>query len=267
MLTSVAFIAAMAFAPGQGGLALGNTRVTFGELGAARPDVKFLPGDIFFVAFDIDGIKVDETGRVKYSMGMNVVDKEGKEIFIQQPAEREDFLPLGGTKLPARAFVTIGLDQAPGIYSCKVTVVDLASKATQTLEQKFEVLKPAFGQVQVLTSADGKGEIPAPPLGVAGQSVFVHFAVVGFTRDPKSKQPDIDVEMAVMNKDGTPALPKPTNININTNVGEKDSGVPLRFLLPMNRVGDFTVELKATDKLSKATSRVSIPIKVLAAAN
>jgi hypothetical protein len=31
----------------------------------------------------------------------------------------------------------------------------------------------------------------------------------------------------------------------------------------LNRAGEFTVELKATDKVSKATSRVLIPIKVV----
>src|SRR5262245_34655986 len=112
MLTSVTLAAVMTLAPGQGaqgGLTLSGARVTFGELGAVRPDAKFLPGDIFFVAFDIDGIKVDETGRVKYSMGMEVVNKDNAPIFKQQPMEREDFLPLGGTKLPARAYITVGL--------------------------------------------------------------------------------------------------------------------------------------------------------------
>jgi hypothetical protein len=267
MLTSVALVAAMTFAPAQGGLTLSGARVTFGELGAVRTDTKFLPGDIFFVAFDIDGIKVDEMGRVKYSMGMEVVNKENAAIFKQQPMDREDFLPLGGTKLPARAFVTVGLDQAPGPYTCRVTVTDRSTKTSQTIEAKFEVLKKAFGLVQVYTSADGKGEVPAPTLGVAGQSVYVHFAAVGFARDEKTKQPNVEVEMAVTLKDGTPALAKPTSIVIDKDVGAEDSGIPLRFLLPMNRAGEFNVELKATDKISKATSKVVLPIKVLPAVN
>lgn len=267
MWTTVTLAATMAFAPAQGGLTLGNARITYGELGAVRQDVKFLPGDIFFVAFDIDGIKVDESGRVKYSMGMEVVNKDSAPIFKQPPQDREDFLPLGGTKLPARAFVTIGLDQAPGTYTCKVTVVDRATKASQTLEQKFDVVKSTFGLVQVYTSSDNKGEIPSPPVGVAGQSLYVHFALIGFTRDPKAKQPHVEVEMAVLMKDGAPALQKPTSIVIDKEVGEMDSGIPLRFLLPLNRAGDFTVELKASDKLNKATSTVRIPIKVLPSSN
>ncbi len=265
MFTSVALIAAMSLAPAQAGLTLSNPRLTFGELGAVRPDNKFLPGDIFFLAYDIEGIKVDETGRVKYSMAMNVVDADNKPIFKQDPIERTDFLPLGGTKLPARAYVTIGLEQAPGIYTCRVKVTDVATKAEKEIEQKFEVLKKTFGLVVVYTSADGKGEIPAPALGIAGQSIFVHFALVGFSRDPKSKQPNIEVEMVVLAKDNTPTLAKPSTITIDTGVPESENVVPLRFLLPMNRDGEFRVELKATDKVSKATSTVKIPIKVLPA--
>jgi hypothetical protein len=268
MWTSLALAAALSLSPGQGaGLTLSNARATFGELGNPRPDTKMLPGDIFFVAFDIEGIKVDEEGKVLYSMAMEVTDKNGKSIFKQQPVDRNDFLPLGGNKLPARAFVSVGLDQEPGTYTCKVTVTDRAAKTSKTLEQNFEVLPKAFGLVQVYTSADAKGEVPAPTLGVAGQSVWVHFAVVGFERDTKSakatKQPNVAVEMAVLNKDGTKTLPKPTATTIDGMVDEKDNGIPLRFLLPMNRAGDFIIELKATDALSKKTSRVTLPIKVL----
>lgn len=265
MITSMALVAALTFGPGQGGLTLSNPRVTYGELGAVRADNKFLPGDIFFLAYDIDGMKIDETGRVKYSMAMNVVDADNKPIFKQDAVERLEFLPLGGTKLPARAFVTIGLDQAPGIYTCRVTVTDLATKTSKDIEQKFEVLKKSFGLVVVYTSTDPKGEYAVPALGVAGQSVFVHFALVGFGRDTKSKQPNIDVEMIVYAKDNTPTLAKPSNITIDAMVPESENVVPLRFLLPMNRDGDFRVELKATDNVSKATSTVKIPIKVLPA--
>lgn len=257
----------MTFAPGQGGLTLSNPQVTYGELGPKRPDVKFLPGDVFFVGFDIDGVKINETGQAKYSMGMEVVDKDNKAIFIQKPIDHDDFLPLGGSKLPARAFVNIGPNQAPGIYTCRVTVVDLTTKLSKTLEQNLEVVKSAFGVVNVITSADLKGEIPAPAIGVPGQSVFVHFTIIGFTRDQKTKQPEVDVQMSVMNRDGTPTLPKPMATTINSNVDANDTFIPLRFQVPMNRTGEFTVELKATDKLSKATSRVSFPIKVLGGAN
>src|SRR5207248_3204970 len=210
MIPTLALAAALGLAPSQpaGALSLKNVRVTYGELGAPRGDDKLLPGDVYFIAFDIEGIKVDETGKVSYSMAMVVTDKNNKAIFNQDPANRDERIPLGGSRLPARAFIAIGLDQEPGTYTCKVTVTDRQTKASQTLTKTFEVLPKAFGLVGLFTSFDPKGEIPAPPAGVTGQNVFVQFAVVGFTRD-KAKKPDLTVEMRLLDESRKPTLPKP----------------------------------------------------------
>jgi hypothetical protein len=265
MWTSLALAASLSLTPAQASsLTLSNARATFGELGPARPDVKMLPGDIFFVSFDIEGIKVNDEGKVAYSMAMEVTDKNGKAIFKQQPVERNDFLPLGGTKLPARAFVSVGIDQEPGTCTCRVTVTDRAAKASQTIEKTFDVLPKAFGLVQVYAAYDPKGEIPASAGGAAGQSIWVHFAAVGFQRDTKTKQPNVNFELVVLNKDGTPTLPKPMTELVDRGVEPGDNGIPMRFPLPLNRVGDFTLELKATDTLAKKTSKVTLPIHVSA---
>jgi hypothetical protein len=273
MVQSLTLIAALAMTPAQaGGLNLINPRITYGELGSPRPDNKLLPGDIFFLSFDIEGIKVSETGRVKYGMAMEVTDATGKSIFKQMPVERDDFLPLGGTKLPARAFVSVGGEQPPGTYTCKVTVTDQADKAkpvSKSLEQKFEVLPKGFGIVMVYTAADPKGEIPAPLVGVAGQALFVHFAVVEFQRDPSTKQPNITIEMVVYDQSRQPTLPKPTVKQVpdeaDGKVDEKALGVPMRFLVPLNREGGFLIHLTATDNLTKKTSEVYLPLRVFPA--
>jgi len=69
--------------------------------------------------------------------------------------------------------------------------------------------------------------------------------------------------MEVTGKDGAATLKKPTTVVIDKDVPENDIGIPLRFLLPMNRSGDFTVKLRATDKVSGKISIVSLPILVL----
>lgn len=273
MLTNLALFAALSMTPGQAtGLALSNPRITYGELGSPRPDSKLLPGDVFNLSFDIEGITVNEAGRVKYGMAMEVVDKEGKSIFKQKPVERDDFLPLGGTRLPARAYVSIGLDQAPGTYTCKVTVTDMADKAkgvTKTLEQNFEVLPKAFGIVQLYTAADLEGKIPSPLVGVAGQTMFVHFGVVAFERDAKTKQPSLTIEMVVYDKDRQPTLPKPTTKQIpdevDGKVDENVPGIPMRFLVPLNREGGFLIELKVTDNVAKKTTKVYLPLRIFPA--
>jgi hypothetical protein len=277
MLTSVALFAALSMTPAQAGsMTLSNPRINYGELGSPRPDNKLLPGDVFFLSFDIDGIKVSPEGRVKYGMAMEVTDSTGKSIFKQMPVERDDFLPLGGTKLPARAYVSVGPDQPAGTYTCKVTVSDLSDKEKQvskSIEQKFEVTPRGFGIVQLYTSADAEGKIPAPLVGVAGQALFVHFAVIDFKRegkDAKDQQPNITIEMVVYDKNSQPTLPKPTVKQIpdeaDGKVDEKVLGVPMRFLVPLNLEGGFLIELKATDNVSKKSAKVYLPLQVFPAA-
>jgi hypothetical protein len=272
MFSTLALAAIMSLTPAQPAtagpkLTLTNPKATFGELGTARPDSKLLPGDIYFLSFDIEGITVDKEGKVVYTMEMVVSDKTGKPILKQQPLEKNDFLPLGGTTLPARAYVSIGPDQAAGIYVCKLTVTDRATKQTSSVEKTFEVSAPDFGLVQVYSSCDDRGAIPAPQVGIVGQSIWVHFAVVGFERTKAARQPDLSVEMTVYDKSGKPTLQMPTIYDVNKDIPEADKGIPLRFMLPMNRAGDFTVELKTTDKISKKISKVTLPFKVLPVGN
>lgn len=265
MWTTLALAGALAMTPAQGGdLALANDRLTYGELGPERSSSELAPGDIFFVAFDIQNITVDESGQVAYSMAMEVAKKSGETIYKQEPVNLTNFVPLGGTSLPGRAYVTIPLDQPAGEYTFKLTVTDKGSMKTATLEREFTVTEKQFGIVKLYTSSDVAGELPAPPFGLAGQAVWVHFFVVFFERKADTKQPDVEVEMTIADANGQPTVAKPTILPINSEVPEKDQGMPLRLLIPLNRPGEFTLQLKVTDKVANKTSTETLPITVLA---
>src|SRR5262245_18626684 len=267
MLQTLALAAALSLAPAQTApLALTNDRLTFGgEFGPVRPHNKLLPGDIFFLAFDIDNLKLDPRGLVQYSIGMEVTDAAGQSIYSQKPADQDMILPLGGTKLPARAYVILRPDQAKGVYKCKVTVTDRAAKATATLEKAFEVLPPGFGTVCLVTTVDETGDIPAPMIGIAGQPLWLHFIIVGFGHD-STKQPNVSSEIRVYESNGNPATKEPVTAKQPSDgkpVDEKVDGLPFRFPLPLNRAGEFTVEVKSTCNVTGQTYKISFPIKVL----
>ncbi|MGL4420048.1 MAG: hypothetical protein ACRCZF_05235 [Gemmataceae bacterium] len=276
MMPTLLLLGALTLTPAQsGGLQLTNVRNTYGELGGTRPDSKLIPGDILFVGFDIEGITINGEGQVQYTMAMEVVDKNNKPIFKQDPAKKTDFVPLGGTKLPARAFVTIGVDQEPGEYTLKLTVTDNGNPASPSanFSRKFEIGKKDFGIVIVYTSIDAQGAIPAPTTGVVGQAVFVQFFVVGFDRakDPKdakkAAQPNVSIEMNTVDEKGQATLKKPVTFVMNNGIDEKEGGFTMRFLLPMTRVGKFTVKLKVTDEISKKTATFDLPVAVVPAVN
>jgi hypothetical protein len=289
MLGSLLLLSALTLSPAQsGGLALTSVRNTYGELGGTRAEGKLLPGDILFVGFDIENIIISDEGQVTYEMAMEVLDKNNKPIFKQEPAKKTDFVPLGGSKLPARAFITIGLDQEPGSYTLKMTVTDLGKNAakdsTKSFTKSFEVAKRDFGIVAVYTSVDERGLIAAPTTGIVGQSVFVQFGVVSFDRkvppaDPKAAkpakdakptpQPDVTFEMVTLDSRGAPTMAKPVQYRLSGTdvVKETDQSFSMRFMLPMTRAGKYTVRLKAIDNHTKKESSFDMPITIVEPGN
>jgi hypothetical protein len=266
MLGTLVLSATLALAPAQTpSLAITNDRITFGgEFGPVRPSNKLLPGDVFFLAFDIENLKIDGQGRANFTMGMNVTDASGKSVYEQKPTKQETVLPLGGNKLPARGFMATHIDMPAGLYNCRITLTDLANNESRTLDKPFEVLPKAFGLVGMFISGDDKGEVPAPFMGVAGQALWMHFIAVAFERSPQTKQPHLEVTMRAYDSEGKPTLEQPRVMVVNSEIPEKEPAIPLMLPLPMNRVGTFTIEIRAEDKVSGRTSRMAFPVTVLA---
>jgi hypothetical protein len=268
MLSTLAVAAVLNLAPSQSDtLQLKNVRATFGPLGQERKDSKVLGGDAYFVAFDIEGLKVREDGQVKYTMSMELTNKEGKSQFKQEPQELEAFNALGGNRVPAFAHVLVGTDTPEGEYTLKVTVKDLATGKTDTLTRKFEVLPSRFGFVQVNMSYHTPTQnvfLPAPPLAVPGQTLLVNFALVGFGLDKTSKdQPNIETTMRVLDEDGKPTLAKPYGGGAKEVGPEFKRVIPMQFLLQANRPGKFKIELKATDKVGGKTAEQILDLTVV----
>jgi hypothetical protein len=271
MFGTLAATAALAFAPSQGGtLNLTNARTTYGEMGPVRTDSRFLPDDFYFLAFDMDGLSVTPEGKVSYGMMVEVTKKNGQPVFKQDRiSERDEFLVLGGNRMPGRAWVGLKPDQEPGEYVCRVTVSDRATKATKVLERQFEVIKKDFGLIHVRTTfdtTDEKGnpvETPAPQTGVVGQILYLHGTVSGFSRGA-NKKPNTSIELRFLDEARRPTLVKAQTVSVPAEIPEGDDRAFISFVIPYNREGTYTAELKATDATTGKTATVSFPIRVLA---
>jgi hypothetical protein len=248
----------------ESALTIANDRLTYGYLGAARKDDEFLPGDICFLAFDVQGMTFDAAGKASYSVSMEVQNEKGETRFKQVPNKLQAQNYLGGTTLHSVAHLQIPMEAKPGTYTLRLTIEDRASKATKTFERKGKVLPADFGIIQVGTTADAEGISAVPPLGTLGQSLFVNFSVVGFERDKAKKQPDVVVNMRLLDEQGNPTMPKPLTGSAKSGVPDDYKLLPMQFGITLNRTGKFTVEITATDKLNSKTAKVSFPIRVTA---
>jgi hypothetical protein len=102
--------------------------------------------------------------------------------------------------------------------------------------------------------------------------MIVNYVVVGFDRaadpkDPKKpKLPNVTCEMTVHDEKGQPTVQKPLTFTMDT-LDEKEQSFLMQYIIPMTRVGKYTVKLKAIDNLSKKTATFDLPIAVIPPAN
>jgi hypothetical protein len=248
----------------EGKLEIANARATYGYLGPARPKTGVLPGDVIHFGFDIKNLKLDDRGRAAYSVALDVTDSDGKLFYEQKPNNAVAQVFFGGNTLPCSGQLSIPFDTKPGVYTYKVTVNDRNAKTSATFETKGKVLEPGFGLIRVGTYADAEGRAPVAPVGVVGGSLYIDFAAIGFGRDPKTKQPDLAVQLRVLDDKGQPTLPKPLAGHVKENVSENARIVPLQFGLTMNRPGNFTIELEARCEVCDKTTTVRLPVRIVA---
>jgi hypothetical protein len=264
MWTTIALLTTLNMTPAQTDLALAHVRSTHGLLGPERKDETLSPGDTLFLCFDLEGVQVDDEGKVKYSMVIEVSDAGGKTLFKQAPKNLEAKTSLGGSSVPAFAKLDVGLDTPAGDYQVKINVKDLASGKEQSLTRIFKVLPKDFALVRTTTSVDVEGQYPAAVFG-SGQGVWVQCHAVGFERDRTSKQPNVVFEMRVLDETGKPTLTKPVTNIVNKDIPDKVAGVVMAFPLVLNRAGKFTVEVSATDQISGKKAKMSFPLTVQSA--
>jgi hypothetical protein len=263
MWTTIALLTSLGVAPAQGDLALSHVRSTYGLLGPERRDETVAPGDVLFVCFDIDGIRVEDDGKVRYSMALELTDSSGKLAFKQEPKNLEARTSLGGSSAPAYARLNVGLDTPAGDYQLKITVKDLGSGKEQSLMRNLKVLPKDFALVRTTPTVDTEGQFTSAVF-ICGQGVWVHCSAVAFERDRTSKQPNVVFEMRVLDDSGKPTLAKPVTGSVSKDVPDSLQGLPMAFPLTLNRAGKFTVELQATDQASGKKARMSFPIVVQA---
>lgn len=261
MWTTIALLSALSLTPSQTDLSLTHVRLTHGLLGPRRENDKLHPGDMLFVCFDIEGITADDDGKVRYSTAIEISNSAGKVLFKQKPQDAETTVSLGGNRVPAFAFFSVGLDSPAGEYGFKIHVKDLASGKEKSVSRTVTVLPKDFALVRASVTSDVDGQYPAPSLG-CGQGVWVHCSAVGFERDRAGKQPDVVFEIRVLDQDGKPVHKKPTTNSITKDVTEKQAALAMGFPLSLNRPGKFTVELLAADRISGKKAKLTFPISV-----
>lgn len=244
-------------------LEITNPRRTYGYLGALKPqEAGALPGDTGHFTFDLKNLKLDADGKASYSIAIEIRDAAGKIFYEQRPYNSVARNYFGGNSLPCSVHLEIPLDAKPGVLDWKVTVVDRTSKQTATLAGKGKVLPADFGIVGVGLFADSETRVPMSAVASVGDSAYMHFSAVGFARHKDTKHPNVEFSLRILDEKGQPTMAKPLVGKIDSGVDPKEPLLGVQFGLSLNRVGRFTIELTAEDKISGKRSQVHYGIRV-----
>ncbi|MCC6419961.1 MAG: hypothetical protein IT429_17130 [Gemmataceae bacterium] len=242
-----------------GAVDIKNVRAVYGPFGGERASNKFLPGDILFLAFDVEDLSMDTASAlVQYKIKLEVFDATGNRLFGRE-SKNQHYLTLGQARVSERGQVVTGTEQKPGKYTVKLTATDVRLKEPKekSISYSFEILPADFGMIH----------LSSPAVAVPLQEYTTHVALVGWAKDAK-KLPNIEVRLRILDATGKPTLPKPFVTNIPKDLPEevdlKDRSIlPLPFPITINRAGRFTIEIEATDKMASKTSQVRFPLLVL----
>ena len=225
MWSTLVFVTALGITANQdAAFKIANVRSTHGVLGPVTTEDSLLPGDTLCLCFDMDGITVDGSGKVRYTLATEVISARGK-VFEQAPREMTASVTFGGNRIPAFTELHLGTEQEAGDYTIKVEVTDLATKKTDSIKKEVKVLPKGFGLVRLALTSDQDGFLPVPAIG-PGQPLWVHFGVVGFGRDKESGQPNVDLAAQILDEDGKPTLTEALKNTVSKGVPGTLPGLP-----------------------------------------
>lgn len=257
-------------APAQAAIEFKNTRFTYGIMGQSRKGDKFLPGDVANLAFDVKGLTVKDDGMISYSMGFEITKKgQTKPVQKREPTPMRTLNWLGGGDLPSFAYWPIPMDdESPGEYTMIITVTDTNAKDSKpaTLSKTFTVEKASLGFVRTAFTHPARLDepIPAPPICVAGQTLLLHYTLVGFDIDKKTKMTDVTVTIRVLDEKGKPTVSKSLTSDIKSDAKDAPGIMVFRpAQLELNRPGKYKVELTAKDNVSKKETKEELDLTVL----
>src|SRR4051794_17992502 len=152
-----------------------NVRTTYGPIGAVRTDTRFVQNDVILLFYDIDGLKIEDGGSVRFIVTLEVFDAK-KEVIHKKDTPNQQVLALGGTRMAGYATLLLG-DQKPGKYQAKVTVADVVdkAKAKASFPYDFSIVETEFAFIHV----------NMPTYGFLNSEYAGQLVVVGMARDAK----------------------------------------------------------------------------------
>ena len=155
-----------------------------GPLGYDGNDNKFLPGDLLYISYEIEGLKVrpEETKKACAYVTLLEVFSSTKEKIFSKESPNELIPQLGGDRIPGDLHLIMGRNKPAGQYVLRMTIQDRVGGETKSFTHSFELLNPGFGIVA----------LQAPAIAFPGQPYIAQLVLIDFTLDAEQGPEGLD---------------------------------------------------------------------------
>jgi len=145
-------------------------------------------------------------------------------------------------------------------------VQDRLSEQKTSFTRKLTCRRPQFAIVAPRFFHDQNNLVPAPVGGRVGQRLFFKLKCIGFER--RGGRIDNEMQVEILDAAGKRTMSKPVVVKFvkddAAEVKKIGASYAMRGDLVLNRLGDFTLRITLTDRLSKRTAKFEAPLNVTA---
>jgi hypothetical protein len=245
-----------------GAIEIRDFEASHGPFGPKREEAYCYPSEEIFFRFLVTGVKVDTKGFIDLTFQERILDAEGK-VLSQGRKVQKAKMALGGNSCTGESFYIPPATLPPGEYRFELTIIDNLTNERATITWPISLKKTEFVLVMPRLSHDADGKLGAPPAALVGQTL--HLAVRALGLDKSKGVLDAEMIFQILDKNGKPTMPEPIKVALRESdpkVLAEANYVRFKSDFTLNRVGDFTLQMRVTDLSAGKTATYSTQLKV-----
>ncbi len=235
-----------------------------GFLGPVRTSWDTFPTDEVFFRYSFTGVKTNTEGKTDLEVVLTLHKDPKEKALFTTTGTMKAALPLGGGSVASFNFFTVAQNAIPGEYTVTVNARDKVSNETTTFTKTFNIKEQTLVILAPRFFRDTDGKIPASAGGYLGENLHFRMRIAGFDR--ASKKLGINMKAEFLDEEGKPVDSKPITVTVEEKDPEKVAkafAVPLNGSFLLNRIGTFKLRITAEDTVTKKTTEMVIPVKVV----
>ncbi len=246
-------------------LTVGEVHFVDSKVGPKLANHTYVPGESVYMRFDVGDMrkaKLDEQGRIWLKVEVEVLGPDKAAVLKRTTlSDLHETNAFNAAQLAVCARVEMPLESKKGAHTVNIYATDVNAAAETRKQASFVVGASAFRAINIRFTADPAGKFDRPPRFERGETLRLHYGILGFKRAAAGIH--VQQDLQVKDATGKVVVSMPLMLNYKGAVPAKMHVVPANLSLALNVAGKHTVILVLRDKLAGTQVVRELPIEVI----